>query len=123
MPRFEDLRDRLPSLYRPDDDETVGPLVPLGRDDLAELSGDGGAVRFTSTQRDGSLVVTLHGAVVGAAAALHARTRARRRLRDRAANARPRGLALAEAVRGPAGARQRRGARDDDACRRRSRFS
>ncbi|MGZ4334888.1 MAG: hypothetical protein ACXVRJ_11540 [Gaiellaceae bacterium] len=57
MPRFESLRDRLPSLYRPQDDETVDPLLPLGRDDLAELTGADGAIRFTSTQRDGSLVV------------------------------------------------------------------
>jgi hypothetical protein len=57
VPRFESLRDRLPSLYRPQDDETVDPLLPLGRDDLAELTGADGAIRFTSTQRDGSLVV------------------------------------------------------------------
>ena len=58
MPRFEDMRDRLPTLYRPDADETVDPLLPLGRDDLAELVGDGGSIRFTSAQRDGSLVVS-----------------------------------------------------------------
>ena len=58
MPRFEDLRDRLPTLYRPDEDETVEPLLPLGRDDLAELDADGGSVRFTATQRDGSLLVS-----------------------------------------------------------------
>jgi hypothetical protein len=58
LPRFEDLRDRLPTLYRPDEDETVEPLLPLGRDDLTALDGDGGAVRFSATQRDGSLLVS-----------------------------------------------------------------
>src|SRR5262249_39129353 len=59
VPRFEDLRDRLPSLYRPDEDETAGPLLPLGRDDLAELTGDdGSAGRFSSPPQDGTLVVS-----------------------------------------------------------------
>ncbi len=61
MARFESLRDRLPSLYRPDADETAGPALPLGRDDLAEVGGDDGAIRFTARTRHGSLVVRLAG--------------------------------------------------------------
>lgn len=57
MPRYESLRDRLPLLYRPDADETVGDLLPLGRDDLAEVRGDSDALRFGTHTRDGSLVV------------------------------------------------------------------
>src|SRR5262245_33474523 len=61
MARFESLRDRLPALYRPDADETVHPLLPLGRDDLADVVGDAGAIRFTSTARNGALIVTAGG--------------------------------------------------------------
>jgi len=59
--RYESLRDRLPSLYRPDADDAVDPLLPLGRDDIAELDGDDGPIRFTAAPRgDGSLIVTLN---------------------------------------------------------------
>jgi hypothetical protein len=57
--RLEALRDRLPELYRPDADDTVSPAIPLRRDDLAEVRGGSGTIGFTSTQRDGSLVVHL----------------------------------------------------------------
>jgi hypothetical protein len=58
--RYESLRDRLPLLYRPDADDAVAPLLPLGRDDITELGGDAGPIRFKATQRgDGSLIVTL----------------------------------------------------------------
>ena len=62
MARYESLRDRLPLLYRPDADDAVDPLLPLGRDDIAGIDGDAGPIRFTATQRgDGSLLVTLSG--------------------------------------------------------------
>ncbi len=62
MARYEALRDRLPLLYRPDADDAVDPLLPLGRDDIAELGGEFGPVRFTAVPRgEGSLIVTLTG--------------------------------------------------------------
>ena len=62
MARYESLRDRLPLLYRPDADDAVDPLLPLGRDDIAELDGDFGPIRFTASPRgEGSLIVTLTG--------------------------------------------------------------
>jgi hypothetical protein len=57
LPRYESLRDRLPLLYRPDSDATVGPQLALGRDDLTEVRGDTAALRFTARTRGGSLVV------------------------------------------------------------------
>jgi hypothetical protein len=57
--RYEALRDRLPTLYRPDEDDTAPAVSPLRRDDLAELGGDDGPLRFGATQRDGSLIVEL----------------------------------------------------------------
>src|SRR5262245_25173926 len=57
MARFESLRDRLPSLYRPDADLIATTLLPLRRDELVELSGDDGPLRFTARVRDGALVV------------------------------------------------------------------
>ena len=60
MARYESLRDRLPRLYRPDADDAVDPVLPLGRDDVAEIDGDDGPLRFTAATRgDGSLLVTL----------------------------------------------------------------
>jgi hypothetical protein len=35
--RFEQLRDRLPSLYRPDDDDTADEPLPLRADDVADM--------------------------------------------------------------------------------------
>jgi ligand-binding sensor domain-containing protein len=59
MPRYEDLRDRLPSLYRPEADETAGDPLPLGRDDVAEVRGANAAIRFSTRPRGDALVVTL----------------------------------------------------------------
>ncbi len=62
MARYESLRDRLPLLYRPDADDAVDPVLPLGRDDIVELGGDAGPIRFTATPRgEGSLIVTVTG--------------------------------------------------------------
>ena len=60
MARYEALRDRLPLLYRPDADDAVQPVLPLGRDDLVEVGGDTDPIRFKATPRgDGSLIVEL----------------------------------------------------------------
>ena len=60
MARYESLRDRLPLLYRPDADDAVQPVLPLGRDDLVEVRGDTDALRFKATPRgEGSLIVQL----------------------------------------------------------------
>ena len=62
MARYEALRDRLPLLYRPDADDAVDPILPLGRSDIVEIDGDAGPIRFTATQRsDGSTIVALSG--------------------------------------------------------------
>jgi hypothetical protein len=39
MPSFEHIRDRLPSLYQPEDFDTGGQLVPLSGGDVLELNG------------------------------------------------------------------------------------
>ena len=58
MGRFESLRDRLPSLYRPDADEAVEPLFPLAPDDLVEvLTAEGPATFFVSARAEGTLLV------------------------------------------------------------------
>ena len=60
MARYEALRDRLPLLYRPDADDAVQPVLPLGRDDLVEVGGDTDPIRFKATPRgEGSLIVEL----------------------------------------------------------------
>jgi len=57
MARFESLRDRLPSLYRPEADGTATSVLSLRREELAELAGAYGPLRFTATTHDGALVV------------------------------------------------------------------
>jgi hypothetical protein len=40
MPSFEAIRERLPSLYRPEDDDLADPRLPLVAGDIRELLGD-----------------------------------------------------------------------------------
>ena len=59
MARYESLRDRLPSLYRPQDDEVAEGLVPLGADALAEVRAGPAALAHEVRVRSGVLHVLL----------------------------------------------------------------
>ena len=59
MARYEALRDRLPSLYRPEDDEVAEGLVPLGAEALAEVRAGPSALAHEVRVRSGVLHVLL----------------------------------------------------------------
>ena len=59
MARYEALRDRLPSLYRPEDDEVAEGLVPLGAGELAEVRAGSSALAHEVRVRGGVLHVLL----------------------------------------------------------------
>ena len=84
--RFESLRDRLPSLYRPDADEAVEPLFPLaaGRPRRG-ADGDGPATFFVRARRGRDAARRFRRAVARLVAPARARRRARERLRAGAA--------------------------------------
>lgn len=57
MPCFERIRERLPSVYRPDDADPAGDLIPLRSAQLLEINGAPPAGRLLAAR--GGLVVTL----------------------------------------------------------------
>jgi hypothetical protein len=57
--RYEALRDRLPSLYRPEDDETAEDLVPLGAGALVEVRAGTASLQHEVRVRSGVLHVLL----------------------------------------------------------------
>ncbi|MBV9773315.1 MAG: PQQ-like beta-propeller repeat protein [Gemmatimonadetes bacterium] len=58
MPSFEQMRDRLPSLYRPEDDDASGDSLPLAPEDVLEIASD--PPRTPSfTMAGGAVVATL----------------------------------------------------------------
>lgn len=74
MPSYERMRDRLPSLWRPEDDDASGDPLPLAPADVLEVECEPRReARFT--QRGGSVIATLDG---------RARVKALRIVRERA---------------------------------------
>lgn len=58
MSSFERMRDRLPSLYRPEDDQSDEPLLPLSVGDFVEINGAPPPARSVAAF-EGTLFITL----------------------------------------------------------------